>query len=69
MSQEQQIAIEDRFARVFNDKSFKERLNSADFEKYFKAKKILSFQKNDIIFEDGETPRGVYFLEKGAAKL
>ena len=69
MSQEQQIAIEERFARVFNDKSFKERLSSADFEKYINAKKKLSFQKHDTIFEDGEIPKGVYVIEKGAAKL
>lgn len=69
MSQEQQIAIEERFARVFNDNSFKERLNNTDFERYFKAKKKLSFHKNDIIFDDGEIPKGVYFLEKGSAKL
>jgi CRP-like cAMP-binding protein len=66
MSQEQQIAIEERFARVFNDKSFKERLSSADFEKYINGKKRLSFQKHDTIFEDGETPKGVFVLEKGA---
>lgn len=68
MPQEQQIAIEERFARVFNDKSFKERLSSADFEKYINGKR-LSFQKHDTIFEDGETPKGVFVLEKGAAKL
>jgi len=69
MSQEKQIAIEERFARVFNDKSFKERLSNTDFERYLGAKKRLSFQKHDIIFDDGEIPKGVYVLEKGAAKL
>lgn len=69
MSQEKQIAIEERFAKVFNDNSFKERLSSADFERYLNAKKKLSFQKHDIIFDDGEIPKGVYVLEKGAAKL
>jgi len=69
MSQEQQIAIEERFAKVFNDNSFKERLSSTDFERYLNAKKKLSFQKHDIIFDDGEIPKGVYILEKGAAKL
>lgn len=69
MSQEQQIAIEERFAKVFNDNSFRERLSSADFERYLNAKKKLSFQKHDIIFDDGEIPKGVYVLEKGAAKL
>ncbi|KNB61982.1 MULTISPECIES: Crp/Fnr family transcriptional regulator [Chryseobacterium] len=69
MSQEKQIAIEERFAKVFNDNSFKERLSSTDFERYLNAKKKLSFQKHDIIFDDGEIPKGVYVLEKGAAKL
>ena len=32
MSQEQQIAIEERFARVFNDKSFKERLSGVSLD-------------------------------------
>ena len=59
MSQEQQIAIEDRFARVFNDKSFRERISSTDFERYINDKKKLSFQKHETIFEDGEDPKGV----------
>ena len=69
MSQEQQIAIEERFARVYNDQSFKERLSSEDFERYSNSLKRMSFSKNDVIFEDGESPKGVFFIEKGAAKL
>ncbi len=69
MSQEQQIAIEERFARVYNDQSFKERLSSEDFERYSSSLKRMSFSKNDVIFEDGESPKGVFFIEKGAAKL
>ena len=69
MSQEQQIAIEERFARVYNDQAFKERLSSADFERYSNSLKKMSFSKYDVIFDDGETPKGVFFLEKGAAKL
>lgn len=69
MSQEQQIAIEERFAKVYNDQAFKERLSSADFEKYSSSLKRMSFSKYDVIFDDGEIPKGVFFLEKGAAKL
>ncbi|MEG0761028.1 MAG: Crp/Fnr family transcriptional regulator, partial [Chryseobacterium sp.] len=60
MSQEQQVAIEEKFAKVFNDQSFKERLSEGDYEKYFNAKKKFSFQKHEIIFEDGEIPKGVF---------
>ena len=69
MSQEQQIAIEERFAKVYNDQAFKERLSSADFEKYSSSLKRMSFSKYDIIFNDGESPKGVFYIEKGAAKL
>lgn len=69
MSQEQQIAIEERFARVFNDNAFKERLSSTDFERYMKAKEKLYFHKHDVIFDDGEIPKGVFVIDKGAAKL
>jgi CRP-like cAMP-binding protein len=44
-------------------------LSTEDFEKYISAKKILKFNKGGIIFEDGEVPNGVYFLNKGTAKL
>ena len=44
-------------------------LSSEDYEKYISAKQILKFNKGGIIFEDGEVPNGVFFLNKGTAKL
>lgn len=69
MSLEKQIAIEENFTKIFNDKSFKDRLSTEDYAKYTDAKKRLTFHKHDTVFEDGETPKGVYFIEKGAVKL
>lgn len=69
MSLEQQLAIEESFAKAFNKETFRERLNQADYEIFKKGLKEIQFSKGDVIFEDGETPKGVYFIEKGTAKL
>lgn len=69
MSLEKQTLIEENLQKVFNDESFKEMLSVEDFDKYIDAKQILKFNKGGIIFEDGEVPNGVYFLNKGTAKL
>ncbi|WHF50595.1 Crp/Fnr family transcriptional regulator [Chryseobacterium gotjawalense] len=69
MSLEKQTLIEENLQKLFNDESFKEMLPAEDYEKYISAKQILKFNKGGIIFEDGEIPNGVYFLNKGTAKL
>jgi len=69
MSLEQQLVIEENFSNAFHKDSLRETLNSADFEIYEKAVKVLEFAKGEFVFEDGETPKGVYFIEKGTAKL
>ena len=69
MSLEKQTLIEENLQKLFNDESFKEMLSAEDYEKYISAKQILKFNKGGIIFEDGEVPNGVYFLNKGTDKL
>lgn len=69
MSLEKQTLIEENLQKLFNDESFKEMLSSEDYDKYISAKQILKFNKGGIIFEDGEVPNGVFFLNKGTAKL
>lgn len=69
MSLEKQMLIEENLKQVFNDESFKEMLSEKDFTHYKSVKRDLKFRKGDTIFDDGETPNGVYFLSKGTAKL
>lgn len=69
MSLEQQLVIEQNFSKAFHKDSLRESLNSEDFEVYEKALKVLEFAKGEVVFEDGESPKGVYFIEKGTAKL
>lgn len=69
MSLEKQMLIEENLKQVFNDESFKEMLSEKDFTHYKSVKQDLKFRKGETIFDDGETPNGVYFLSKGTAKL
>lgn len=69
MSLEKHMIIEERLQQVFNDQTFEESLSAEDFAKYAAGKEQLKFHKGAILFEDGETPNGVYFLNKGTAKL
>lgn len=69
MSLEQQLVIEENFSKAFNKESLRSSLSAEDFESYKNALKNLEFAKGDIVFEDGESPKGVYYIEKGTAKL
>lgn len=69
MSLVQHEIIEEKLKQVFNDQTFRDKLSPEDFEKYLAVKQTLKFNKGAIIFDDGETPNGVYFLNKGTAKL
>lgn len=69
MSLEKQEQIEEQLARLFNEKFYSETLPKADYEEYMNSRKKLNFKKGDLIFEDGAESKGVYFVEKGTAKL
>ncbi|WP_407498316.1 Crp/Fnr family transcriptional regulator [Elizabethkingia anophelis] len=61
--------IETAFLKTFNEKSFKENLSKEDFERYLKGKEVLSLKKGDTIFDEGDVPQGVYFIDRGTVKL
>ena len=69
MSLEKQIAIENNLIDSFDTEELKKRLKKEDFEVLTNAIKNLQFSKGEVIFEDGEFPKGVYFIKKGTAKL
>lgn len=69
MSLEQQQVIEQNFINAFNKESFKKSLTPEDYEKLISELKEREFSKGDTIFEDGESPQGVYFINEGTVKL
>lgn len=69
MSLEQQVLIEEIFLKVFNEDAFKKHLSKEDFETFQNLKKTKEFHKGELLFEDGESPDGVYFIVNGTVKL
>ncbi|MBS1572124.1 MAG: Crp/Fnr family transcriptional regulator [Bacteroidetes bacterium] len=69
MSLEKQIAIEESLKQAFDEQELKNRISEEDFKMYLSSKEEVSFQKGEVIFEDGEFPKGVFIIEKGTAKL
>lgn len=69
MSLEKHIAIEKNLNAAFDLEELKKRLQKKDYEKLMETKQKLTFQKGETIFEDGEFPKGVYFIRKGTSKL
>lgn len=69
MSLEQQIAIEKNLTEAFDFEELHKRLSKADYDELMNTRKVLDFPKGAVIFEDGEFPKGVYFIQKGTAKL
>lgn len=69
MSLEKQIAIEQSFHEAFDDVELQKRLKKEEYSRYISSKEVKNFHKGEIIFEDGEWPKGVYFIEAGTTKL
>lgn len=69
MSIEHHLEIEHNFQNIFCEKSFEESLSKEDFEKYLQSKKPVSVSKGKHLFREGEIPKGVFHIEKGAIKL
>lgn len=69
MSHEKQIMIDQSLKQIFNDEAFKERLSEEDFQRYKNAVEKVSFRKGEMMFDEQETPRTVFYIENGTAKL
>lgn len=66
---EHHLEIEHNFQNIFCEKSFQKTLSEEDFQKYLSSKKTVSIAKGKLIFKEGDMPKGVFFIEKGAVKL
>lgn len=69
MPLEKQELIEKNIRDAFDLEGLKKRIPKEDYEKLLTCKKLLSFRKGETIFDDQEIPKGVYFINKGTAKL
>lgn len=54
---------------LFQNPDILKHFNGEELAELSHEKKMISFKKGDTIIEEGATPKGIYFLEKGTAKL
>ena len=66
---EHHLEIEHNFQSIFCEKSFKENHPDDEIQKYLDSKETISVGKGKLIFKEGEIPKGVFYIEKGAVKL
>lgn len=69
MSLEKQMIVEENLSRVFNEESFSNILPPEDFRKYLSSKMHVKFKKGELLFGEGDDPKGVYFVDRGTVKL
>lgn len=66
---EHHLEIEHNFQNIFCEKSFQKSLSEEEFQKYLDSKKKITINKGKLVFAEGDMPKGVFFVEKGAVKL
>jgi len=69
MSQEKQVILEASIRDIFSKESLKERLSAEDFERYQSATETVSYHKGEILFDEQELPKSVFYLHEGTSKL
>lgn len=66
---EHHLEIEHNFQNIFCEKCFSEYLSEEDFQTYLEERKTISVSKGKLVFREGEMPKGVFFIKKGAVKI
>ncbi|MBP0612033.1 Crp/Fnr family transcriptional regulator [Chryseobacterium sp. cx-311] len=69
MSQEKQVILEASIRDIFSKESLKQRLSAEDFERYRSATETVTYHKGEILFDEQELPKSVFYLHEGTAKL
>jgi len=54
---------------LFQNPDILKHFSSEELAELSHEKKSISYKKGGLIIEEGATPRGIYFIEKGTAKL
>ncbi|MFA5619966.1 MAG: Crp/Fnr family transcriptional regulator [Weeksellaceae bacterium] len=54
---------------IFENPEILKNFTSDELAELSHEKKVMSFKKGELIIEENATPKGIYYLEKGTAKL
>lgn len=63
------MIIDENIRRIFSEESFKERLSAEDFQRFVNETEKVKFSKGEMMFDEHEPPRNVFYIQSGTAKL
>lgn len=59
----------DNICTLFENPEILKHFSKEELAELSHEKKIISFKKGDILIEEGATPKGIYYIDKGTAKM
>lgn len=59
----------DNICTLFENPEILKHFSKEELAELSHEKKILSFKKGDLLIEEGATPKGIYYIDKGTAKM
>lgn len=59
----------DNICTLFENPEILKHFSKEELAELSHEKKIVSFKKGDILIEEGATPKGIYYIDKGTAKM
>ena len=59
----------DNICTLFENPEILKHFSKEELAELSHEKKIISFKKGDTLIEEGATPKGIYYIDKGTAKM
>lgn len=59
----------DNICTLFENPEILKHFSKEELAELSHEKKLVSFKKGDILIEEGATPKGIYYIDKGTAKM
>ncbi|SMC36037.1 Crp/Fnr family transcriptional regulator [Moheibacter sediminis] len=59
----------DNICTLFENPEILKYFSKEELAELSHEKKIISFKKGDLLIEEGATPKGIYYIDKGTAKM
>ena len=59
----------DNICTLFENPEILKHFSKEELSELSHEKKVITFKKGDFIIEEGATPKGIYYIDKGTAKM
>jgi CRP-like cAMP-binding protein len=59
----------DNICSLFENQEILKHFSKEELSELSHEKKVVTYKKGDLIIEEGATPKGIYYIDKGTAKM